>query len=212
MLKHRWRVMSSVVAMAAALAYWSGPASADPFVSVSGTGVSGQAKLDITGLQVTNGSTVIAPTAYNTVESDASSTVNGSDPSLSQKSTGVAFTSTTATAVFDNVGGQTFATATNPVAGNFSTISEALTAAPPVVANGANTQSFFFTAATAGAYNIQYAMAGHVQVDGTAAPNPGTNASAAYAFSVDITTQIGTGPATTTHVGLEQDGVSIPLL
>jgi len=210
MLQHRWGIMSSVVAVTAALTLWSGQASADPFVSVSGTGVSGQAKLDITGLQVTNGSTVIAPTAYTTVESDASTTVNGSDPSLSQKSSVATFQATTATATFNNVGGQTFATATNASAGSFSTISEALTTAPPVVANGANTQSFFFTAATAGAYNIQYAMAGHVQVDGTAAPNPGTTSSAAYSFSVDITTQVGTGPISTTHVGLEQDGVSIP--
>jgi len=109
------------------------------------------------------------------------------------------------------VGGQTFATASNPVSGTFSTISEALTTSPAVVANGANTQSYYFTAATAGAYNIQYAMAGHVQVDGTVAPSPGTSASAAYAFSVDITTQVGAGPVSMTHVGLEQNGVSIPL-
>ena len=211
MLKHYLRVSSSVVALTAALTYWSGVASADPFVHVSGTGVSGQAKLDVTGLQVTNGSTVITPTAYNTVESDASTTINGTDPSLSQKTTGPSFGATTSSALFNNVGGQTFATASNPTAGNFSSISEAMTTAPPVVANGANTQSFFFTAATAGAYNIQYAMAGHVQVDGTTNPAPGTTAAAAYAFSVDITTQIGSATPTTTHVGLEQDGVSVPL-
>lgn len=211
MLKPCLRMLSSAVALTAALTCWSGTVLADPFVQVSGTGVSGQAKLDITGLQVTNGSTVIAPTAYTNVESDASTTVNGTDPSLSQRTTGPGFATTTATALFNNAGGQTFATATNAVAGSFSTISEALTTAPPVVANGANTQSFFFTAATAGAYNIQYAMAGHVQVDGTAAPVTGTSAAASYAFSVDISTQVGSGPITTTHVGLEQDGVSIPL-
>ncbi len=54
-------------------------------------------------------------------------------------------------------------------------------------------------------------MAGHVQADGTAAPAAGTTAAASYAFSVDITTQVGSGPAVTTHVGLEQDGVSVPL-
>jgi len=202
---------SSVVALTASLICWSGTVLADPFVQVSGTGVSGQAKLDVTGLQVTNGSSVIAPAAYTTIESDASSTVNGTDPSLSQKSNGPGFASTTATALFNNAGGQTYATAANPSAGTLSTISEALTMAPPVVANGANTQSFFFTAATAAAYNIQYAMAGHVQVDGTAAPVAGTSAAASYAFSLDITTQVGSGPAVTTQVGLEQDGVSIPL-
>jgi len=211
MLKHCLRVPSTVVALTAVLAYWSGPASADPFVSVSGTGGNGQAKLDITGLRVVTGATTITPTAYTSVESDASTTVNGSDPSLSQKTTGPAFATTTATALFNNVGGQTYATASNPIAGDFHTISEALTTSPPVVANGANTQAFYFTAATAGAYNIQYAMAGHVQVDGTAVPLPGTSAAAAYAFSVDISTQVGSGPVQTTHVGLEQDGVSIPL-
>src|SRR5436190_5208783 len=146
MFKHYLRVSSTVVALTIALAYWGQAASADPFVSVSGTGVSGQAKLDIAGLQVVNGSTTIAPTAYTIVESDASTTINGSDPSLSQKSTGPVFAATTATALFNNVGGQTFATASNPIAGDFHTISEALTTAPPVVANGANTQSYFFTA------------------------------------------------------------------
>ncbi len=213
MLKPYLRMWSSVVVLTAALTCWSATVLADPFVQVSGTGISGQAKLDILGLQVTNGSTVIAPTAYNTVESDASTTINGTDPSLSQKTTGSGFAATTATALFNNAGGQTYATAANASAGTLSTISEALTTAPPVVANGANTQSFFFTAATAGAYNIQYAMAGHVQVDGTAAADPvaGTSAAASYAFSLDIATQVGSGPAVTTQVGLEQDGVSIPL-
>ncbi len=211
MLKPCLRILSSAVAVTAALTCWSGTVLADPYVEVSGTGVGGQATLNITGLQVTNGSSVISPTAYTTVESDASSTVNGTDPSLSQRTSGPGFAATTATALYNNAGGQTYGTAANAAAGNFSTISEALTTAPPVVANGANTQSFYFTAATAGAYNIQYAMAGHVQVDGSAAPVAGTTAAASYAFSVDITTQVGSGPAVTTHVGLEQDGVSIPL-
>jgi|SRR5579863_1567464 len=198
------------VAFILAAGFWNATALADPFVSVSGIGVSGQAKLDITGLQVVNGSTVIAPTAYTVVESDASTTINGTDPSLSQKTTGPGFAATTSTALFNNIGGQTYATASNPIAGSLHTISEALTTAPPVVANGANTQSYNFTATTAGAYNIQYAMAGHVQVDGTAAQSAGTTASAAYGFSLDVTTQVGSGPVTSTHVGLEQDGVAIP--
>jgi|GEM_PF-6785755 len=212
MMRPCLRICSSTIAVTAALTCWCGTVLADPFVQVSGTGVNAQAKLDITGLQVTNGSSVIAPTAYTTVESDTSSTVNGTDPSVSQQSNGPGFAATTASVLFNNAGGQTFASSNNATAGSFSTISEALTTAPPVVANGANTQSYFFTATTAGAYNIQYAMAGHVQADGTAAaaPTSGTTAAASYAFSVDITTQVGSGPAVTTHVGLEQDGVSIP--
>jgi hypothetical protein len=80
-----------------------------------------------------------------------------------------------------------------------------------VTANGSNNQAFFFTAATAGNIDIAYAMAGHVQVDGSFAPQPGTTATATYSFGVDITTQIGSGPAVMTQVALEQGGVNIPI-
>jgi len=211
MCKIKWTKLTGPLALVGAMAWLSAVASAAPFVSVSGPGVSGQATLNITGLTVSQGSTVVAPTTYTNISSTASTTINGLDPSVSQKNTGPGFAPTTAAVTFNQSGGQTFSSSANPDGSTLSTVSEALTTAPPVTSNGSNNQAFFFTAANAGNINIAYAMAGHVQVDGTFAPQPGTTATANYSFGVDITTKIGSAAAVTTHVALEQGGVNIPI-
>lgn len=199
------------VALASALVYPGGPASAAPFVHVTGSGVTGQSQLDITGLAVRTGETAVSGTTYTTIESDASATIGGTDPSTSQKFTGPGFSPTTATTTFDQAGGQTYTLSNISSPSAMSAYSEALTSAPPVTADTSNVQSLYFTAATAGNYDILYAMHGHVQVDGTVSPNPGTSATADYAFGVDITRQVGTGAPVTTHVALEKGGVAIPI-
>jgi PEP-CTERM motif len=211
MSKIRIKMFLVPVALASALACLDGPASAAPFVHVTGSGVTGQSQLDITGLTVRTGETTISPTAYTTIESDASATIGGTDPSTSQKFTGPGFTPTSASTTFDQAGGQTYTMSSISNPSSMSAYSEALTSAPSVTADTSNVQSLFFTAATAGNYDILYGMHGHVQVDGTVSPNPGTAATADYQFGVDITRQVGTGAPVTTHVGLEKGGVAIPI-
>jgi len=205
------RLSGALLALPAVLC-WCESARAAPFVHISGSGVTGQSSLDITNLVVKTGGTAVPLSGYSTISSNVSTTINSADPSRSQTFTGPGFTGTTATVTFDLPGGQTYAQASNTLT-TMHAYSENLSSSvgTPTTGDGANVQTFFFTAATAGSYDIQYGLIGHTAVNGTFAPNAGTTATADYAFGVDITRQVGTGTPTTTSVALEKGGSSIPV-
>src|SRR5690242_13369115 len=90
MLQRKLRVPAALLALSAAMC-WCGSARAAPFVHVSGSGVTGQASLNITNLMVTTSGVPVTVTGYTTISSTASSTINTTDPSTSQTFNGPGF-------------------------------------------------------------------------------------------------------------------------